>query len=111
MNKVTLIGRLTKDTELIDLNESDRKGLGFTLAVDRRRKNINGEREADFIPVIYFTKHYDSLVKYLLKGRLIAVSGRISIYSKDQQDGTRRYYTSVVADEIKFLESKKESAV
>lgn len=111
MNKVTLIGRLTKDAELIDLNDPDRKGMTFTLAVDKRRKNGEGEKEVDFIPVIYFTKHYESLAKYLLKGRLIAVSGRISVYSKDQQDGTRKYYTSVVADEIKFLDSKKESAV
>lgn len=111
MNKVTLIGRLTKDADLVDLNDPERKGVTFTLAVDKRHKNINGEREADFIPIIHFTNHYDSLIKYLLKGRLIAISGRISVYSKDQQDGTRKYYTSVVADEIKFLESRKETAI
>lgn len=111
MNKVTLIGRLTKDSELVDLNESNRKGVTFTLAVDKGFKNEKGEKQADFIPIIYFTKSYDSLAKYLLKGRLIAVDGKISVYSKKYKDGNKKYYTSVIANEIKFLESKKNLAI
>ncbi|MFD3157247.1 single-stranded DNA-binding protein [Haloimpatiens sp. FM7330] len=111
MNKVTLVGRLTKDAELIDLNKNDRKGIKFILAVDKNYKNSNGERETDFIPIAYFTNYYDRLIQYLLKGALIAVSGELSISSFKKQDGTKTYYTEVLADNIQFLQSKKNMAV
>lgn len=111
VNKVMLIGRLTRDAELIVLNNSSRKGLKFTLAIDRQYKSSNGEKETDFIPVAYFTEHADKLMEYLTKGRLVFVSGKIRIKSLEDANGKRSYFTNIEADHINFLDSKKENAI
>lgn len=111
MNKVVLIGRLTKDAEPIILNGSARNGLKFTLAVDREYKNANGDKETDFIPVAYFTEHADKLIEYLTKGRLVSVSGKIKIKTLTDANGKKTYFTDIEADHIDFLDSKKNSAI
>lgn len=103
LNKVVLIGRLTKDPEL-RYTPAGIPITRFTLAVDRNYKNQNGERETDFIPVTVWRGTAETCAKYLAKGRLVAVVGRIQTGSYEAEDGTRRYTTDVVADEVKFLE-------
>jgi len=103
INKVMLIGRLTKDPEL-KTTTSNISVTNFTLAVDRNFSNQQGEREADFIPVVTWRKLAETCHKYLSKGRLVAVAGRLQTRSYEASDGTKRYITEVVADEIQFLE-------
>ena len=106
MNKAILIGRLTRDPEL----RTTSNGISvtsFTIAVDRNFNNQQGEKETDFIPVVAWRKLADTCAKYLAKGRLVAVSGRMQVRSYEGKDG-KRYVTEVVADEVQFLE-KAES--
>ncbi|QAT41542.1 single-stranded DNA-binding protein [Clostridium sp. JN-9] len=104
MNKVVLIGRLTKDPELRFTPGSGTAVTTLTLAVDRRMPSKDGTREADFIPIVVWGKQAESTANYMNKGKLMGVSGRIQTRSYDAKDGTRRYVTEVVADEVQFLE-------
>ncbi len=108
LNKVVLIGRLTKDPEL-RYTASGIAVARFTLAVDRGFKNQQGEKQADFIPITVWRGAAESCAKHLAKGRLVAVAGRIQTGHYDK-DGKRVYTTDVVADEVQFLEwgEKKE---
>jgi single-strand DNA-binding protein len=108
MNKVVLVGRLTKDAELKTFEANERSVLNFTLAVNRDFVNSNNEREADFIPIVYWTEHAESLQKYLLKGRQICVSGKLRVRTYETPEKGKRYITEVLSDEIKFLDSIKE---
>ena len=103
MNKVVLIGRLTKDPELRFTPGNGTAVATFTLAVDRRFSK-NGQREADFIPIVVWGKQAESTANYMSKGKLMGVSGRIQTRSYEAKDGTRRYVTEVIADEVQFLE-------
>lgn len=103
MNKVVLIGRLTKDPELKYTPGNGTAVTTFTLAVDRRFSK-DGQKESDFIPIVVWGKIAETTAQYVTKGKMIAVSGRIQTRSYDAKDGTRRYITEVVADEVKFLE-------
>ncbi|PRR79423.1 Single-stranded DNA-binding protein ssb [Clostridium liquoris] len=107
MNKVLLIGRLTKDCELKHVGEEGNPLLIFTLAVQRPFVNNNGEREADFVPVVYWRKSAETIAPYLTKGKLISISGRINIRSYNNSNGDRRYITQVVAEEIQFIDYAK----
>jgi single-strand DNA-binding protein len=106
-----LVGRLVRDAELVQLENNTRGIIKFVLAVNKNFPNKNGEREADFIPIIYWTDHGDKIQNYLSKGMLIGVSGQISIRNYTTSEGTKRYITQVEADSFQFLESKKEKAV
>ena len=75
----------------------------FTLAVDRRFQK-DGNKEADFIPIVVWGKQAESTANYMTKGRLMGVSGRIQTRSYDAKDGSKRYVTEIVADEVQFLE-------
>ncbi|MCH3964232.1 MAG: single-stranded DNA-binding protein [Clostridium sp.] len=108
MNNVTLIGRLTKDAELFKIENSKRGMLKFILAVDKNFTTRNGEKQADFISVTYFSGGAEKLQQYLKKGRLLGVNGKITTRSYTKGD-TRRYYMNVEADTIQFLEYKKET--
>ncbi len=108
MNKVILIGRLTKDPEL-RYTGSNRAVTQITLAVNRSFTNQNGEREADFINVVIWDKQAENVAKYLTKGRLIAVDGRIQTRNYDNSEGKKVYVTEVVALSVQFLESKGSS--
>jgi single-strand DNA-binding protein len=105
LNKVSLVGRLTKDPELRYLGNGT-PVANFTLAINRAFKNRDGEREADFINIVVWRKQAENCANYINKGSLVAVSGRIQSRSYDGSDGQRRYITEVVADEVHFLESK-----
>lgn len=104
MNKVILIGRLTKDPELKFTPGNGTAVATCTLAVDRRLPNKDGQREADFIPVVIWGKQAENTANYVSKGRLIGVSGRIQVRSYDSKDGTKRYVTEVIAEEVQFLD-------
>ena len=102
LNKAILIGRLTRDPELRSTS-NDISVTSFTVAVDRNFTNQQGEKETDFIPVVAWRKLAETCAKYLAKGRLVAVSGRMQVRSYEGKDG-KRYVTEVVADEVQFLE-------
>ena len=104
MNKVILIGNLTKDPELITTN-SGNKVAKFTLAVSRSFTNAEGERETDFINIVVWGNMAENCGKYLSKGRKCAVVGEIRNRSYEAQDGTRRYVTEVLANAVEFLPS------
>lgn len=101
MNKVTLIGRLTKDPELKFTPREGKAVATFTLAVDRRGKD--GKKEADFIPIVVWGKQAENTANYTAKGSLVGVAGRIQTRSYDAKDGGKRYITEVVAEEVQFL--------
>ena len=105
MNRVILVGNLTRDPELITTNN----GVAlcrFTLAVPRRFAGSDGEREADFINIVVWRGQADNCYKYLKKGSKAGVVGTLQTRSYDGTDGTRKYATEVVADEVEFLSAK-----
>lgn len=104
LNRVILIGRLTRDPEL-RYTPSGVAVTQFTLAVDRQFANQQGEREADFINIVTWRKLAETCANYLSKGRLTAVEGRIQTRNYDNNEGRRVYVTEVVADNVRFLES------
>ena len=105
MNKVVLIGNLTRDPELQTTNGGV-SVCRFSLAVTRRFANADGERDADFINVVVWRNQAENCHKYLKKGSKCAVIGRIQTSSYDAPDGSKRYTTDVVADEVEFLSTK-----
>ena len=108
MNKVTLIGRITKDLELKHIGEKNTANVKFNLAVDNYE---NGQKGADFIPVTVWGKQAENLCKYCGKGSQIAVNGALKIRSYDK-DGVKKYITEVLADNFNGIEflSKSNSA-
>lgn len=104
MNRVILIGRLTRDPEL-RYTPSGVAVTQFTLAVDRPFSNQQNEREADFIPVVTWRQLAETCANYLRKGRLTAVEGRIQVRNYDNNEGRKVYVTEVIADNVRFLES------
>ncbi|MDD6223612.1 MAG: single-stranded DNA-binding protein [bacterium] len=109
MNKVFLIGRLTRDPEL-RYTSSNIASATFSLAVNRNFTNQNGEREADFINIVVWRKQAENVKNYLTKGSQVAIDGRIQTRSYDGQDGQKRYVTEVVADNVQFLDSKSSAS-
>lgn len=107
MNKINLIGRLTKDATL-SYNNSNIAYTRFTLAVNRNFTNANGEREADFISCIAWRKTAELICQYFKKGSELGASGRIQTGSYDKEDGTKVYTTDVVIEEITFIGGKKD---
>ncbi|MBE6146738.1 MAG: single-stranded DNA-binding protein [Firmicutes bacterium] len=105
MNKVFLIGRLTRDPEL-RYTSSNIASATFSIAVNRNFTNQNGEREADFINIVVWRKQAENVKNYLTKGSQVAIDGRIQTRSYDGQDGQKRYVTEVIADNIQFLDSR-----
>ena len=106
MNKVILIGRLTKDPEL-KYTSSDIANTTFSIAVDRPFTNQDGEREADFINIVVWRKQAENCKNYLTNGSQVAIEGRIQTRNYDDQDGNKKYITEVVADSVQFLSTKK----
>lgn len=107
MNKVMLIGNLTKDPELSTTN-SGINYCRFTLAVPKRFVQ-NGERDAEFINIVVWRVQADNCHKYLKKGSKACVIGSLQTRSYDAQDGSKRYVTEVVAEEVEFLSTKASS--
>lgn len=108
INRVILVGRLTKDPEYRQ-TQSGVSTATFTLAVNRTFKNKNGEREADFINVVVFRQQADNVNNYLSKGQLAGVDGRIQSRSYENQEGRRIFVTEIVADSVQFLEPKNNN--
>ena len=108
MNKVFLIGRLTRDPELRYTGNNTAVAT-FSLAVNRNFSNQQGEREADFINIVVWRKQAENVKNYLSQGSQVAIDGRIQTRSYDDKDGQKRYVTEVVADNVEFLGSKNSS--
>ena len=109
MNKVILMGRLTRDPEVRYSQGAEPKAIArYSLAVNRRFKR-QGEQDADFIPCVAFGKQGEFAEKYLSKGRLIAVSGRLQVRNWDDNNGNKRTTIEVVVEEQYFAESKASS--
>lgn len=106
MNKVNLIGRITKDLEL---KGSEAKYIKFNLAVPRQFKNQNGERETDFISCVAWRKTAELIAQYFKKGSQIGISGRIQTGSYDKEDGTKVYTTDVIVEDITFIDKKQDT--
>ena len=107
MNKVVLIGRLTKNPELRFTPGTGKAVATFTIAVDR--KFSKEKKETDFIPIVVWGKQGESAANNLEKGRLVGISGRIQTRNYEGKDGIRRYVTEIVADEVQFLDYKSSS--
>lgn len=108
MNKVFLIGRLTKDPELTTTN-SGIAVCRFSLAVNREYRSSDGERATDFFDIIVWRAAGENCQRYLRKGQQCAVVGRIETRSYDAQDGTKRRVTEIIADNVEFLSRPGES--
>ena len=107
MNKIVLLGRIVKDPELRHTENGDKVYTKFTIAVQRNFKLPDGVREADFIPIIVWGKKAETIVKFMRKGSLITLSGRLRTGSYEDKEGNRKYIAEVVAEDFKFLENKK----
>ena len=107
MNRVELIGRITRDPEL-RYTSSNIATARFTLAVNRPFQSQNGEQGTDFINIVVWRKQAENVKKYVSKGSLVAVEERIQTGSYEK-DGQRVYTTDVVADSVQFLETKAQS--
>ncbi|HCQ3582614.1 TPA: single-stranded DNA-binding protein [Staphylococcus aureus] len=105
LNRTILVGRLTRDPEL-RTTQSGVNVASFTLAVNRTFTNAQGEREADFFNIVVFKKQAENANKYLSKGSLAGVDGRLRTRNYENKEGQRVYVTEVVADSIQFLEPK-----
>lgn len=108
MNKVILMGRLTKDPDLRYTSGNNTAVASFTLAVNRRVAK-EGQQQADFINIVAWSKTAEFCGKYFTKGLQVAVVGRIQTRTWDDNEGKRHYVTEVVADETYFADSKKSS--
>ena len=109
MNKVILIGRLTKEPELKKTN-SGLSYVQFNLAVNRNYTNKSGEKQADFINCVVWRVQADNLVKYIKKGGLIGIEGEIQTRTYDDKNGIKKYITEVLCNSIEFLESKSQQS-
>jgi single-strand DNA-binding protein len=105
MNRVVLVGRLTKDPEL-RYTPNGVATASFTLAVNRSFTNANGEREADFINCVVWRRSAENVSNFLKKGSLAGVDGRIQTRSYENNEGKRIFVTEVMAESVQFLDSK-----
>ena len=108
MNKVFLIGRLTRDPEL-RYTGNNTAVASFALAVQRNFANQQGEREADFINIVVWRKQAENVKNYLTQGSQVAIEGRLQTRSYDDANGQKRYVTEVVADNVEFIGSRNSS--
>ena len=108
MNNVILIGNLTKDPELRQTS-SGISCCTFTIAVNRNYKSANGEVETDYIPIVVWRAQADNCAKYIGKGSKVAVNGSIQVRTYEAKDGSTRYVTEVVANNVEFLSKRQES--
>ena len=108
MNKVILIGNLASDVET-RTTSGGVTNCTFKLAVQRRFSNAQGVREADFLPIVCWRQTAELATKYLSKGRKVAVEGSIQTRSYDAQDGTKRYVTEIIANNVEFLTKREDT--
>lgn len=108
INRVVLVGRLTKDPEM-RVSQNNIAVTTFTLAVNRPFTSKNGSNEADFINCITFRKQAENVSQYLSKGSLAGIDGRIQSRNYENKEGQRVYVTEVVCESVQFLEPKKNN--
>ncbi|MEJ6529619.1 single-stranded DNA-binding protein [Exiguobacterium sp. USCH10] len=108
INRVVLVGRLAREPEM-RYTQSGIAVTRFTLACDRPFSGQDGKREADFIDCVVWRKQAENVSKYLSKGSMAGVDGRLQISSYEGQDGQKRYRAEVVADSVRFLSSKGDA--
>ena len=109
MNKVILMGRLTRDPE-VRYTQTGKVVCQFTLAVDRPFANQEGQREADFIAIVVWGKIAELCGNSLTKGQRALVDGRLQIRSYDAKDGTKRWVTEIIANSVEFIERRSDTA-
>ncbi len=110
VNRVVIVGRLTRDPELRKTN-TDRPVASFTVAVDNRTKGADGQKSASFIPVTVWNEQANNVCKYCRKGSLVGVDGRLQQRSYDKKDGSKANVLEVIADSVQFLEPKGSKPV
>ena len=111
MNKVILMGRLTRDPEVRYTQTNNTLVASFSLAVNRRFVRQGEERQADFINIVAWSKLGEFCSKYFKKGQQVAVTGRLQTRTWDDDQGQKHYITEVVAEEAYFADSKRDGAV
>lgn len=109
MNKVILVGNIASEPES-RTTQSGVAQCSFRLAVQRRFKNANGEREADFLQIVCWRQTAEFAQRYLSKGRKVAVEGSIQTRSYEAQDGSKRYVTEIIADGVEAVGGREEGA-
>ncbi len=107
LNQVVLIGNLTRDPEL-RYTPDGTPVTSFTVAVNRPFVNRQGEREADFVPIVVWRKRAETCSEYLMKGSQVAVEGRLQVRNYEDKDGIRKWVTEVVARRVDFLQRLKK---
>ena len=108
LNRVILIGRLTRDPEL-RYTSTGIAVTRFTIACDRKFTNQNGDREADFIPVVAWRGTAEAVANYTRKGSLVGLEGRLQVRSYENQEGRTVWTTEVVADDVRFLDYRNKN--
>lgn len=109
MNRFQFLGRLTKDPEVRIMPNSNNKVTNFTLAVNRRFTDANGERKTDFFNLIAFGKLAEFYEKYYKKGQQVLVEGRIQTRSYEDKDGLKKYATDFIVEQGYFADSRKDN--
>ena len=109
INNAILVGRLTKEP-VFRTTPNNVATANFTLAVNRPFANKSGEKEADYISIVVWGKQAENVNKYITKGSLVAVTGRIQTRNYEGTDGKKVYVTEVVAERVQFLDNKKSSS-
>ncbi len=107
LNQIVLIGNLTRDPELLYIPDGT-PVTSFTMAVNRPFVNRQGEREADFVPIVVWRKRAETCSEYLMKGSQVAVEGRLQVRNYEDKDGIRKWVTEVVARRVDFLQRLKK---
>ena len=109
MNKICIVGNLTRDPEL-RATEQGNAVCSFTVAVNRRYRDQDGNTPTDFIPVVVWRDLAENCAKYLKKGSKVGVSGSIHVRRYEDKNGSKRYVTEVLADEVEFLDRKEKDS-
>jgi len=109
MNKIILVGRLTKDPE-VRSTSAGFSTVSFTVAVNRNFKNKDGNYDADFLPCVAFRNTAEFISKYFKKGSMICLDGRVQTRNYDAQDGSKRYVTEIVVENVEFVGGKNEGS-
>lgn len=107
LNQVVLIGNLTRDPEL-RYTPDGTPVASFTIAVNRPFVNRQGEREADFVPIVVWRKRAETCSEYLMKGSQVAIEGRLQVRNYEDKDGIRKWVTEVIARRVDFLQRLKK---
>lgn len=111
MNKIILLGRLTKDVEVRYTQTTNTAVAAFSLAVNRKFTKEGEEQKADFINIVAWNKLAENASKYLKKGSQVLITGRLQIRNYDDEQGQKHYITEVVAEEFDFVEPKKTADI